>query len=158
MEDVQDNPFEGLTKDQLMDQMTRYVQAEQAAKKAAAKAIEDFESWSRRLNVAKTSNNEQLISEALKQKDLALAQVMAMKTELEKLEQEVNLAKQQIKTALIQTTSQVSGTDPNQLLASLESMTGKKPEELGLERQLKETEADSLLSSFKEQLKKEGKL
>lgn len=158
MEDSQENPFMGLTKEQLMDQMTRYVQAEQSAKKAAAKAIEDFESWSRRLNAAKASNNEQLIAEALKQKDLALAQVMAMKAELDGLEQEIAEAKKHIKTAMIQTTSKVSGTDPSQLLASIESMTGKKAEELGLERQLKETEADSLLSSFKEQLKQEGKL
>jgi hypothetical protein len=158
MEDFQDNPFEGLTKEQLMDQMTRYVQAEQAAKKAALKAVEDFETWSRRLNAAHSSNNEQLISEALKQKDQALVQVMKMRTELENLEQEISQVKGQIKTAMIQSSSRLSGTDPKQLLASLESLTGKKTQELSLDRAIQDAEADNLLSSMKEKLKREGQL
>jgi len=158
MEESGSNPFDGLKKEVLLDQLTRYIHAEQVAKKATLRAVEETESWTRRLQAAKESQNEHLLEEAHKQKDQALAQVIKMKSELEQLEREVSLTKDQIKAALVKSSARVSGTDPQQLLASLEAMSGKTTQESKLDRELKTTEADSLLARFKEQLKHEGKL
>ncbi len=152
-----DNPFKGLSRQELHDQLSRYLLTEKQLKKSISKTIEDYERWKTRLNTARDSGREDLMVQAQDELQAFQSKLGTLTVELNALEPEIKLVTQQIKEADREQQGRISGVDPNGLLSSLESMIGKSTEEVVLHRALKEQEADDLLLQLKAKLQNEKK-
>ncbi|WP_156104570.1 PspA/IM30 family protein [Spirochaeta lutea] len=152
METEDTNPFEGLTLEELRDQLAQYLLTEKNLNRSITQCITDYETWKNRLNLAREQGQEELVQNAQEELGHFAQRLGALKAESDSLTGEIQRVKSQISQAFSRRKNRPSGTDPNQLLQALQSMAGKSADETALERTLKDQEADSELAALKQRL------
>lgn len=148
----QQNPFLGLSAEECREQLNAYLLTRNQLRSKIAKGIEALETWKKRRDLATRNGRQDLLETANSAFKTEFENLVVLKKELESLELEIETVRGQIETAFIKARGQISGTNPEALLASLEKMAGKSADAVKLDRQLGEAEADNLLAEFKASL------
>jgi len=144
--------LDGLTREELYQQLSLYILTEKQLKKSITESIQGYETWKDRLKNASEAGRADLIQAAESELTNHRLRLSQLNAEFTVFEPELRALKEAVRRADIKAQGRTSGVDPETLLQSLQTMTGKTSTDQILDTLVKDQEAESLLQELKDQL------